>query len=167
MFDTEGCLLFQVTTQLFVWILSAKEDGRGTLKNYVSNSIVRKFTYSKYLMLVLRWRGCQWSYPRRHPTTLIKHPLSLSQGTREWQVKNQCNGAIHAWYSGPSVPVTAFLSALSCGRDQLSLPVPTKGVLLHNPSLPHLLLPPPAPKSLGVWHLKNTHDPIFELLAIL
>lgn len=54
MFDTEGCLLFQVTTQLFVWVLSAKEDGRGTLKNYVSNSIVRKFTYSKYLMLVLR-----------------------------------------------------------------------------------------------------------------
>lgn len=59
MFDTEACLLFQVTTQLFVWGLSAKEDGRGTLKDYVSNSTARKCTYSKYLMLVLRWHACQ------------------------------------------------------------------------------------------------------------
>lgn len=50
MFDTEACLLFQVTIQLFVWGLSTKEDGRGTLKHYVSNSIVRKFKYSKYLI---------------------------------------------------------------------------------------------------------------------
>lgn len=150
MFDTEVCLLFQVTIQLFVWGLSVKEDGRGTLKHYVSNNIVRKFKYSKYL---IRWHGCQWSYPRRHPTTLIKPLLSLSQRKREWQVKNQCKDVIHAWSSGPSVPVTAFLSALSYGRDQLSLTVPTKGVLLHKPSLPHLLPPPPAPKR--AWESGN------------
>lgn len=108
MFDTEECVLLQVTIRTFVRGLSGEEDtGQGPL-----NSIVRKSNDSEYLILVLRWSGYQWSSHRTYPMTLTKHLLSLSKRKRKRRVKNQSNGH---WFIWPLVPVTS--SYLHCPGD--------------------------------------------------